>query len=180
SRNLPSLVRVLLCVAVVSTVVVASIEATFAQTAASSTESQSNTEIAKKIQNPVADLISVPFQSNTNFGFGPENGTQEVLNLQPVVPFHISSDWNVITRTIMPFTWNPAVTPDGDSNFGLGNVVASQFLSPAHSGKWIWGVGPVESPAGFKHGYWLKPLGRGPFRCRSAHRRTVGLWRAHQ
>jgi hypothetical protein len=108
-----------------------------------SAAAESNTEIAKKLQNPVADLISVPLQSNTNFGFGPENGTQEVLNIQPVIPFHLNDDWNLITRTIMPLTWNPALTPDGDSSFGLGNTTESLFLSPAHPGKWIWGVGPV-------------------------------------
>jgi hypothetical protein len=108
-----------------------------------STKSESNTDIAKKLQNPVADLISVPFQSNTNFGFGPENGTQEVLNIQPVVPFHLSDDWNLITRTIMPLTWNPKLTPAGDSSFGLGNTTEFLFLSLAHPGKWIWGVGPV-------------------------------------
>ena len=124
---------------------------TFAQSATpdpgaghDSAAAESNTEIAKKLQNPVADLISVPFQSNTNFGFGPQDGTQEILNIQPVIPFHLNDDWNLITRTIMPLTWNPALTPDGDSSFGLGNTVASQFLSPAHPGKWIWGVGPVE------------------------------------
>ena len=113
-----------------------------AQQASSSAQSESNTDIAKKLQNPVADLISVPFQSNTSFGFGPEKGTQEVLNIQPVVPFHLNDDWNLITRTIMPLTWNPALTPFGESSFGLGNTTLSLFLSPAHPGKWIWGVGP--------------------------------------
>jgi hypothetical protein len=137
--------------ALILTIVLAWAGGVFAQTATPGTSAppdnaapESNTEIAKKLQNPVADLISVPLQSNTNFGFGPENGTQEVLNIQPVVPFHVSDDWNVITRTIFPLTWNPALTPEGDSSFGLGNTVASQFLSPAHPGKWIWGVGPVE------------------------------------
>src|SRR5215468_4287679 len=69
-----------------------------------SAAAESNTEIAKKLQNPVADLISVPFQSNTNFGFGPPDGTQEILNIQPVIPFHLNDDWNLITRTIMPLT----------------------------------------------------------------------------
>jgi len=114
----------------------------FAQQATNSAQSESNTDIAKKLQNPVADLISVPFQSNTNFGFGPQNGTQEVLNIQPVVPFHLNDDWNLITRTVMPLIWNPALTPGGESSFGLGNTTLSLFLSPAHPGKWIWGVGP--------------------------------------
>jgi hypothetical protein len=59
------------------------------------------------------------------------------------VPFHLNEDWNLITRTIMPLTWQPQLTPGGDSSFGLGNTVLSLFLSPAKPGKWIWGVGPV-------------------------------------
>ncbi len=104
---------------------------------------QSDTEIAKKLQNPVADLISVPFQSNTNFDFGPLGGTQEVLNIQPVVPFHLNDDWNLITRTIMPLIWQPQLTPGGGSSFGLGNVTESMFFSPTHTGAFIWGVGPA-------------------------------------
>jgi hypothetical protein len=108
-----------------------------------STQQESNTDLAKKLQNPVADLISVPFQSNTNFGIGPLNGTQEVLNIEPVVPFHLSNDWNLITRTVMPLTWNPAVTPNGNASFGVSNTTVSLFLSPAQPGGWIWGVGPA-------------------------------------
>ena len=59
-------------------------------------------ELAKLAQNPVGNLISVPFQNNTNLNFGPEKGTQNVLNIQPVIPISINSDWNVITRTILP------------------------------------------------------------------------------
>ncbi len=59
-------------------------------------------ELAKLAQNPVGNLISVPFQNNTNFNFGPEKGTQNVLNIQPVIPIAIDSEWNIITRTILP------------------------------------------------------------------------------
>jgi hypothetical protein len=72
--------------------------------ARSDTAGKSATELAKELQNPVADLISVPFQNNTNFDFGPLHGTQDILNIQPVVPFHLNQDWNLITRTIMPVT----------------------------------------------------------------------------
>jgi opacity protein-like surface antigen len=64
-------------------------------------------DLAKKSQNPIADLVSVPFQSNTNFNAGPFNRTQEVLNIQPVVPLHISADWNLISRTIVPVISQP-------------------------------------------------------------------------
>jgi hypothetical protein len=65
-----------------------------------SKQDQSTEELAKKAQNPVADLISLPFQSNTNFGFGPFHQPQEVLNIQPVYPIHMNDDWNLITRWI--------------------------------------------------------------------------------
>jgi hypothetical protein len=62
----------------------------------------SREELAKLAQNPIANLISVPFQNNTNFGYGPEDGTQNILNIQPVIPVTLNKDWNIITRTILP------------------------------------------------------------------------------
>jgi hypothetical protein len=75
------------------------------------TAGQSDTDLAKKIQNPIGDLYSFPFQNNTNFGFGPHGGTQDVLNVQPVIPIHITPDWNIITRTILPLAWTPDLSP---------------------------------------------------------------------
>jgi hypothetical protein len=63
--------------------------------------SEDATALAKKLQNPIGDLYNIPFQSNTNFNVGPHKGTQEILNIQPVIPFHINQDWNIITRTIV-------------------------------------------------------------------------------
>lgn len=100
-------------------------------------------ELAKLAQNPVGNLISLPFQNNTNLNFGPEQGTQNVLNIQPVVPIHISSDWNIITRTILPVISMPALAPDIGSKSGTGDTDFTAFLSPANPGHWIWGVGPV-------------------------------------
>src|SRR5580765_8069273 len=68
-------------------------------------------ELAKLAQNPVGNLISVPFQNNTNLNFGPEKGTQNILNIQPVIPISISNDWNIITRTILPVISNPSLAP---------------------------------------------------------------------
>jgi hypothetical protein len=100
-------------------------------------------ELAKIAQNPVGNLISVPFQNNTNLNFGPEKGTQDILNIQPVVPFEVSKDWNIITRTILPVVWNPSLGPDTPSKDGISDMVFTAFLSPANPGHWIWGAGPV-------------------------------------
>jgi opacity protein-like surface antigen len=99
-------------------------------------------DLAKKSQNPIADLVSVPFQSNTNFNAGPFNRTQEVLNIQPVVPLHINENWNLISRTIVPVISQPNPIFDSNTN-GIGDITQSLFLSPAHPGPPIWGVGPV-------------------------------------
>jgi hypothetical protein len=100
-------------------------------------------ELAKLAQNPVGNLISVPFQNNTNLNYGPEKGTQNILNIQPVIPISISDDWNIITRTILPVIWQPALGPDDSSVSGIGDLQFTAFLSPAKPGEWIWGAGPI-------------------------------------
>ena len=100
-------------------------------------------ELAKLAQNPVGNLISLPFQSNTNLNFGPEKKTQEILNIQPVIPFSAGEDWNIITRTILPVVWQPSLGPGIESVNGVGDTSLSAFLSPAKPGEWIWGAGPV-------------------------------------
>jgi len=100
-------------------------------------------ELAKLAQNPVGNLISVPFQNNTNLNYGPEKGTQNILNIQPVVPISVNSEWNVITRTILPVISMPSLGPGIGSLSGVGDTVFTAFLSPAKPGKWIWGAGPV-------------------------------------
>jgi hypothetical protein len=103
----------------------------------------SETELAKKTQNPVADLISVPFQSNFYFNTGTKDATVYVLNVQPVIPFKLSEDWNLITRTIMPIINQPSLFPRMESAFGMGDINPSLFFSPAKSGAFIFGVGPT-------------------------------------
>jgi len=103
-------------------------------------EDQSGGELAKAAQNPVGDLISLPFQNNLNFGVGPNDRTQNVLNIQPVWPFGLSDDWNLITRTIVPVISQPA--PGSDRTGGLGDINFTAFLSPSKPGRVIWGVGP--------------------------------------
>lgn len=104
---------------------------------------QDETELAKKTQNPVADLISVPFQNNFNFGAGPNDATIYVLNVQPVIPLKVTEDWNLITRVITPIINQPSLFEGGESAFGLGDINPTLFLSPAKPGALIWGVGPT-------------------------------------
>ena len=102
------------------------------------------TELAKKLQNPIGDLYSFPFQNNTNFNYGPHKGTQDILNVQPVIPIHITPDWTVITRTILPLIWQPSLQPAHTVPFGTGPTTFSAFLAPANPvNGWLWGVGPV-------------------------------------
>ncbi len=100
-------------------------------------------DLAQQLSNPVADLISVPIQSNLDFGIGPGGGTRWTTNIQPVIPFGISDEWNVISRTILPVTDVEGTQLGGAGDaFGLGDVVQSFFFSPKQSDP-IWGVGPV-------------------------------------
>src|ERR1700692_1497264 len=106
--------------------------------------SDSDTAIAKKLQNPIGDLYSFPFQNNTNFNYGPHKGTQDILNVQPVIPIHITEDWTIITRTILPLIWQPSLQPAKTVPFGSGPITFSAFLSPSQPvNGWLWGIGPV-------------------------------------
>jgi len=104
-------------------------------------------ELARAVQNPVADMISLPFQYNTNFNFGPLEGTQSVLNIQPVIPMDMTERWLLVTRTILPVVSQPAFLAGQDREFGLGDTLFSAFLSPRDRslwlGNWLWGVGPA-------------------------------------
>jgi hypothetical protein len=104
----------------------------------------SEEELAKLAQNPVGNLISLPFQNNTNLNYGPLRKTQNILNIQPVIPIEISPEWNIITRTIVPVVSQPALF-EGDSRVnGIGPTAFSAFLSPADpKGGVIWGAGPI-------------------------------------
>jgi hypothetical protein len=100
-------------------------------------------KLAKAAQNPVASMISLPFQNNTNLNIGPNDSTQNILNIQPVWPFKVNDDWNVITRTIVPVTSNPDVLTGEGRVKGIGDTVFTAFLSPSDSGDVTWGVGPM-------------------------------------
>ena len=100
-------------------------------------------ELARAVQNPIANLISFPIQNNTTFKFGPQEEVQNVINIQPVWPFQISESWNLITRTVLPIVSQPAFVSDQDRTTGLGDTVFTGFFSPTKASKLIWGAGPA-------------------------------------
>lgn len=118
-----------------------------AQTAsAAAPDTDGAAELAKKLSNPVASLISVPLQFNDDSAIGPlERGHRLTMNLQPVVPVSISDDWNMISRTILPVSSQSDVIPAGGHQSGLGDITQSLFFSPKAptSNGVIWGVGPA-------------------------------------
>lgn len=102
-------------------------------------------ELAKKLSNPVAALISVPFQNNFDWGGGPNgDGFRYNLNFQPVIPISLSHDWNLISRTIIPFIDQQDMIGTS-SQTGLGDITQSVFFSPKEpvGGGWILGAGPA-------------------------------------
>ncbi len=122
---------------------------------------QTADELAKQTQNPVASLMSVPFQGNWDFGLGDRNATATLLNIQPVMPFAVSKSTNIILRIILPLTSQPA--SDGERISGLGDTVTTVFFSPAKTGRLIWGVGPVFLlPTATNNALGSEKLGLGP------------------
>jgi hypothetical protein len=104
-------------------------------------------DLREQSQNPIANLISVPFQNNTNFGVGHLNNTQNIHNIQPVIPIELNENWNLITRTIVPITYQPAMFRGDSTDFGLGDATPQLFFSPSkptpiRGGEFVWGVGP--------------------------------------
>ena len=133
-----------LAAALVCALAFATTGALFAQDAATD-EKAAAAELAKKLSNPVASLISVPSQNNFDFGAGPNgDGFQYKVNIQPVVPISLNETWNLISRTIIPVVYQENIFGTS-SQAGLSDTVQSLFFSPKAptSGGWIWGVGPV-------------------------------------
>jgi hypothetical protein len=102
-------------------------------------------ELAKKLSNPVSDLVSVPFQLNWEQGVGPDDQTRFILNVQPVVPFALTPSWNMIAHVIMPLVSQPPLFAGGQPVFGIADIQASLFFSPSGSGALTCGVGPAIS-----------------------------------
>jgi hypothetical protein len=99
--------------------------------------------LAMKLQNPVANLISVPIENNWEFSEGPAHATDYFGNVKPVIPFPLGTDWNLITRTIVPFSYSVLLDRGLNGRAGVGDVVATVYLSPGQPiHGWFWGIGP--------------------------------------
>ena len=100
--------------------------------------------LRKSSQNPIGNLTILPFENYTNFGFGPHHGTQDVLEFEPVVPFHVNTDWNIIVRAVIPAVWNPSLLPEASVPQAIAPTDLSAFLTPSQpTNGWLWGVGPI-------------------------------------
>jgi hypothetical protein len=100
-------------------------------------------ELAKRSQNPVADLISAPFENNINYNAGPRNKTDNILTFKPVYPVAISGDWNLINRFLVPTVSRAGRSPGEGREVGLGDITYQGFFSPRKVGKAVWGIGPT-------------------------------------
>lgn len=101
-------------------------------------------ELADKLSNPVANMISVPIQNNLDYGIGPYNGSKYTINVQPVIPIQLSPNLNLITRYIIPIVDQRDITGDNSGEFGLSDATVSAWFSPSQpKNGWLWGAGPA-------------------------------------
>jgi len=139
--------------------------------AGSDTEKGADAAAKDAAQNPVAAAISLPLQNNAYYGVGPYRRAENALLIEPVVPFRISKNWMVISRTIVPVVVVPRLSSTAGVDYGLSNIQPQFYLSPVHAGKFIWGVGPqLWLPTATDKTLGINKWGGGPT--------TVGLYRS--
>lgn len=104
----------------------------------------SDEDLARKLSNPVSSMISVPLQWNYDCCYGPDDGERLTLHVQPVVPFKLNDDWNMIVRTIVPLVYQSSPAPGVENAYGVSDITQSFFFSPRQTSNGItWAVGPV-------------------------------------
>jgi hypothetical protein len=110
--------------------------------AASARAEDSALALAKKLTNPFSDVVNLPINQNPDFGIGSDDGWRYTLTIQPVIPFRLDHEWHLISRTVAPVIYQDS---GGASDFGLGDIAQSFFLSPTHASEegWFWGLGPI-------------------------------------
>ncbi|HTS20242.1 MAG TPA: transporter [Casimicrobiaceae bacterium] len=109
-------------------------------------QQSSDADLANKLNNPVASLISLPIQYNWDHEFGPDrDGHKTTLNVQPVIPSKLNGDWNLISRVIVPIVDQHVPFLGDGSQSGIGDITGEFFFSPSKptANGAIWGVGPA-------------------------------------
>jgi hypothetical protein len=104
---------------------------------------QSTQPLVQQAKNPFADVTNLQFYFDANLGLPPGNQVQPVMTFQPLIPFSVSPQWSIITRTVLPVISQPPAAPGGSRIFGLGDAQFSAFLSPTRTGSFVWAVGPI-------------------------------------
>ncbi len=137
-------------------------------------QSVDHTEKAKILQNPLAVKTSLTLQESIGFNVGPENKTGNVVTAQPILPFRLTPEWNVLTQTTLQFISLPSISPDEGHINGLGDATLYAVLSPNRTAEWLWGLGaafqiPTHTNASLGTDKW----GVGPA---AVAVRTVGNW----
>lgn len=103
----------------------------------------SEEKLAEELENPISFLMRIPIQDNYEFSIGPYDRAQNELSLQPVIPFHLTSSWNLITHTFFPLIWMPDIYAPSGTYFGLSNIELDLYFSPTGQSNFIWGLGPL-------------------------------------